>query len=101
MALQEKDISLDEDEEMDDDTINIGLSINIRNDVLTKSLVLEGKIHSAEMKTAVGKNYEKLHLAFDNFQNVLKTIYKQQTVSGRPEKQATITYIFTKTSTSM
>ena len=45
--------------------------------MLTKSLVLEGKVQSTEMKAAVGKNYEKLHLAFDNFQNVLKTTYQQ------------------------
>ena len=40
---------------MDVDTINKCLSINILNDVLTKSLVLEGKVNSAEMKAAVGK----------------------------------------------
>ena len=48
------------------------------------------------MKAAVGKNYEKLHLAFDNFQNVLKTTYQQQKVSTRPKKQATLTYMFSK-----
>ena len=51
------------------------------------------------MRAAVGKKYEKLHLAFDNFQNVLKTTYQQQKVSARPEKRATITYMFSKAST--
>ena len=37
------------------------------------------------MKAVVGKKYEKLHLAFDNFQSVLKTIHQQQIVSARPK----------------
>ena len=76
--MQEENISSDEDEAMDVDTINKGLSISILNDVLTKSLVLEGKVHSAEMKAVVGNNYENLYLAFDNFQKILKTTYQQQ-----------------------
>ena len=82
------------------DTINKGLYNSILNDVLTKYLVLEGKVHSAEMKAAVVKNYEKLHIAFDNFQTVLKTTYQQQKVSSKPTKQATITDMFSKASTS-
>ena len=48
----------------------------------------------------IGKNYEKLQLDCDNFQNVLKTTYQQQKVSARPKKQATITNMFSKASTS-
>ena len=66
--------------------------------ILTK--VLEGKVRSAEMKAAVGKNYEKLYLVFDNFQNVLKTTYYYQNASATPKKQATITDMFSKASTS-
>ena len=62
---------------------------------------MEWKVNSAEVKADVGNNYEKLHLAFDNFQNVLKTTYQQQQkVSARPKKQATITNMFSKASTS-
>ena len=48
----------------------------------------------------IGKNYEKLQLAFDNFQNVLKTTYQQQKVYVRPKKQTTIADMFSKASTS-
>ena len=63
-------------------------------------MVVEGEVQSAEMKAAVDKNCEKLHLALDNFQNALKTTYQQQKVFARPQKQATITNMFSKTSTS-
>ena len=89
--MQEEDILSHEDEAMDVDTISKGLSISFLNDVLTKSVVLEGKLHSAEMKAVVGKIYEKLYLAIHNFQNILKTTYQQQKVSARPKKRATTT----------
>ena len=63
-------------------------------------MVLERKVHSAETRAAVGKNYEKLHLGFDNFQNILKTTYQQQKVYARPKKQVTIKDMFSKASTS-
>ena len=70
---------------MDADIINNGLSTCILYNVLTKTLVLEGKVHSAQIKAAVGINYKKLHLGFDNFQNILKTTCQEQKVSARPK----------------
>ena len=45
---------------------------NIIDNVCAKSVILEGDMSSAEVQAAVGNNYRKLQISFNNFQNIIK-----------------------------
>ena len=66
-------ITSDEDQPMDVDTTSNWLQAsNILDNIYATSVILKGKMSSAEMRAAVGNNYGKLQLAFNNFQNIMK-----------------------------
>ena len=88
---------------MDVDTNSQKLqAINILNNVYLTSVILEREVSLEEMQSAVGNknNYGKLQSAFNNFQNVLKKTFQQQKVSARPKRQTTLTYMFSRPSSS-
>ena len=51
---------------------------NIIDNVCAKSVILEGDMSSAEVQAAVGNNYRKLQISFNNFQNIIKKTFQQQ-----------------------
>ena len=67
------------------------LLVYILDNVFATSVILEGELFSVEMQAVVGKNYEKLQSAFNNFQNILKNTCQQQKVSAKPKLQDTLT----------
>ena len=98
---EDENITSDEDE-----PVAVGITSqrlqasNILDDFYAKSVIMGGELSSAEMQAAVGNNYGKLQSAFDNFQKMLKKICQQQKESARPKRQATLTDMFSRASSS-
>ena len=65
---KDEHITSDADEPMDIDTTRQRLQAsNILDNVYAKSVILQGKLSSAEIQAAVGKNYGKLQSGFSKF----------------------------------
>ena len=78
---ENENMTSDEDEPMDVDTIIETLQASKTLDnVYAKSLILDGELSSAEMQAAVFNNYGKIQSAFINFRNIKKTVLTTKSV---------------------
>ena len=73
---------------------------SILDDFYTKSVIFGGELCSAEMQAAAGNNFGKLKSAFENFQQIFKKTCQEQKESARPKRQATLTDMFARASSS-
>ena len=101
IANQDENIISDEYDPMDVDTTSQRLQArNILDNVHAKSGILEGELSSAEMQAAVCINYGNPQFNFNNIWNISKITCQQQKVSAKPIRQATLTDMFLKESSS-